>query len=48
MKAGRANPKMLDRIEIECYGSMMPLNQVAGISAPEPRVLLIQPWIRVQ
>ncbi|GAA0122102.1 MULTISPECIES: ribosome recycling factor [Clostridium] len=44
MKAGRANPKMLDRIEIECYGSMMPLNQVAGISAPEPRVLLIQPW----
>lgn len=44
MKAGRANPKMLDRIEIECYGSMMPLNQVAGVSAPEPRVLLIQPW----
>lgn len=44
MKAGRANPKMLDRIEVECYGSMMPLNQVAGVSAPEPRVLLIQPW----
>lgn len=44
MKAGRANPKMLDRIEIECYGSMMPLNQVSGVSAPEPRVLLIQPW----
>ncbi|GAA0114337.1 ribosome recycling factor [Clostridium senegalense] len=44
MKAGRANPKMLDRIEVECYGSMVPLNQVANISAPEARVLLIQPW----
>lgn len=44
MKAGRANPTMLDRISVECYGSMMPLNQVANISAPEPRVLLIQPW----
>ncbi|GAA0124269.1 MULTISPECIES: ribosome recycling factor [Clostridium] len=44
MKAGRANPKMLDRIEVECYGSMIPLNQVANISAPEARVLLIQPW----
>ena len=44
MKAGRANPTMLDRITVECYGSMMPLNQVANISAPEPRVLLIQPW----
>lgn len=44
MKAGRANPTMLDRIEVECYGSMCPINQVANISAPEPRVLLIQPW----
>lgn len=44
MKAGRANPTMLDRIEIEYYGSMCPLNQVANISAPEPRILLIQPW----
>jgi ribosome recycling factor len=44
MKAGRANPTMLDRIHVECYGSMMPLNQLGGVSAPEPRVLLIQPW----
>lgn len=44
MKAGRANPVMLDRIEVEYYGSMTSLNQVANISAPEPRVLLIQPW----
>lgn len=44
MKAGRANPTMLDRVHVECYGSMMPINQLAGVSAPEPRVLLIQPW----
>jgi ribosome recycling factor len=44
MKAGRANPTMLDRITVECYGSFMPIAQVANISAPEPRVLLIQPW----
>jgi ribosome recycling factor len=44
MKAGRANPLMLDRIEAEYYGTITPLNQLANISAPEPRVLLIQPW----
>jgi len=43
-KAGRANAGMLDRIHVECYGSLMPLSQLANISAPEPRVLLIQPW----
>ena len=44
MKAGRANPAMLDRIEALYYDAMTPLNQLANISAPEPRVLLIQPW----
>ncbi|MCB2288363.1 ribosome recycling factor [Clostridium sp. CS001] len=44
MKAGRANPTMLDRITVECYGSFLPITQVANVSAPEPRVLLIQPW----
>lgn len=44
LKAGRANPTMLDRIEVEYYGSMVPVNQVANISAPEPRVLMITPW----
>ncbi|ENK1241947.1 ribosome recycling factor [Clostridium sp. FAM 1755] len=44
MKAGRANPAMLDRIEAEYYGSMTPLNQLANISVPEARVLSIQPW----
>lgn len=44
LKAGRANPTMLDRIEAEYYGTVTPLNQLANISAPEPRVLLLQPW----
>lgn len=44
MKAGRANPSILDRIEVEYYGSMTPLNQLSNISAPEARVLLIQPF----
>lgn len=44
MRAGRANPTMLDRIQVEYYGSMCPLNQVANISSPEPRLLVITPW----
>jgi len=44
IRAGRANPAILDRIVVECYGSDMPLNQVGNISAPEPRILMISPW----
>ncbi len=44
VRAGRANPTLLERISVEYYGQMTPLNQVAGISAPEPRLLTIQPW----
>ncbi len=44
MKAGRANPSMLDKIQVDYYGSMCPLNQVANVSTPEPRVLMITPW----
>jgi ribosome recycling factor len=44
MKAGRANPTMLDRIQVDYYGSPCPLSQVANVSAPEPRVLMITPW----
>lgn len=44
LKAGRANPAMLDRIEIEYYGSMTAINQVANVSVPEPRMLLITPY----
>ena len=46
MKAGRANPTMLDRIQVEYYGSLCPLNQVANVSAPEPRVLMITPLLK--
>ena len=44
VRAGRANPALLDKITVDYYGVMTPLNQIAGISAPEPRLLVIQPW----
>ncbi|MDD3839677.1 MAG: ribosome recycling factor [Clostridia bacterium] len=44
IRAGRANPSLLDNIKIEYYGVLTPLNQIAGITAPEPRLLLISPW----
>ncbi len=44
IRTGRANPHILDRIEVEYYGAMAPLNQVASISVPEARVLLITPF----
>lgn len=44
IRAGKANPAMLDGISIESYGATMPLNQVANISTPDPRTLMIQPW----
>jgi len=44
IRTGRANPAMFDSIKVEVYGTMMPLNQVATISIPEPRLVVIQPW----
>ncbi|RBP41155.1 ribosome recycling factor [Garciella nitratireducens] len=44
IRTGRANPSLLDKITIEYYGTPTPLNQIANISAPEPRMLVIQPW----
>lgn len=44
IRAGRANPKMLDKVMVNYYGSMTPLKQMAGVSAPEPRCILVQPW----
>ena len=44
VRTGRANPALVDRIQVDYYGSMMPLNQLAGISAPESRLVVIQPW----
>lgn len=44
IRTGRANPALLDRVQVEYYGTLTPLNQLATVSAPEPRQLLIQPW----
>jgi ribosome recycling factor len=44
MRAGRANPAILEIIKVDYYGALTPLNQLANISAPEPRLLTVQPW----
>ena len=44
LRAGRATPALLDKIQVEYYGAMTPLNQMANISAPESRMLVVQPW----
>ena len=44
LRTGRANTGLLDPITVEVYGSQMPLNQVATVSAPEPRMLTVQVW----
>ncbi|HHU64328.1 MAG TPA: ribosome recycling factor [Clostridiales bacterium] len=44
LRAGRANPQILDRIMVDYYGVPTPLNQLGSISAPEPRLLVISPW----
>ena len=44
VRAGRANPAVLDKITVEYYGAPTPLNQVAAISTPDPRTLAVQPW----
>ena len=44
IRAGRANPSVLDKIRVEYYGTPTPINQIASISSPDPRTLMIQPW----
>jgi len=44
VRAGRANPAILNKIKIDYYGTETPINQVAGISVPEARLIVIQPW----
>lgn len=44
VRAGRANPAILNKITVEYYGVSTPINQVAGISVPEARMIVIQPW----
>ena len=44
MRAGRANPQLLDRILVDYYGTPTPINQVANVSIPDPRIIQIAPW----
>lgn len=44
IRAGRANPHLLDRLKVDYYGAPTPIQQMANVSVPEARVLLIQPW----
>ena len=44
IRTGRASPALVERLPVEYYGTMTPLNQMASISAPEPRLLTIRPW----
>lgn len=44
IRSGKATTSLLDTIRVDAYGQQMPLNQVASVSAPEPRLLAVQPW----
>lgn len=44
LRAGRASPALVEGLEVDYYGTMTPLNQLAGITVPEPRLIVIQPW----
>ena len=44
VRAGRANPSILNKVKIDYYGTPTPINQIAGISVPEARLIVIQPW----
>ena len=44
VRAGRANPSILNKVKIDYYGTPTPINQVAGVSVPEARLIVIQPW----
>ena len=44
VRAGRANPAILNRVRVEYYGTPTPINQVAGVSVPEARTIVISPW----
>ena len=44
IRTGKATTSLLDTVRVDAYGNMMPLNQVASVAAPEPRLLTVQPW----
>ncbi|HEX2173504.1 MAG TPA: ribosome recycling factor, partial [Dehalococcoidia bacterium] len=46
IRTGRASPSLVERVTVDVYGATMPLSQVATITAPEARLLVIQPWDR--
>ena len=46
VRAGRANPNILNKVTVDYYGVPTPINQMAGVSVPEPRMIVIQPWDR--
>jgi len=46
IRSGKASPALLDTVRVEAYGQLMPLNQVGQVSAPEPRLLVVQPYDR--
>ena len=46
VRAGRANPAILNKVQLEYYGTPTPINQVASVSVPEARLIVIQPWDR--
>jgi ribosome recycling factor len=48
VRSGKASPAMLDSVKVEMYGQMMAMNQVANVSAPEPRLLLVTPFDKGQ
>jgi ribosome recycling factor len=44
VRTGRANAALLDSVRVEAYGNMTPINQLASVSVPDPRTIVIQPW----
>jgi len=48
IRAGRANPNLLDGIRVDYYGSLTPLSQMANVAVPEPRLITVKPWDKTQ
>jgi ribosome recycling factor len=48
LRAGRANPNLLDGIKVDYYGTLTPLSQMANVGVPEPRLLTVKPWDKTQ
>ena len=44
LQAGRATPSLIENLKVDCYDQELPINQLAAISAPEPRLIIIKPW----